>query len=131
MKPQRTILIVEDSDTSATTMEIALSALPAVAVIRAASGREALDILDRGEGDPVRAIVTDLQMPYMDGFELLQKIRSNPRHGCIPVVVVTGDPDPNNSDRVSRLGADAYFIKPFSPAQLRQKLEELLNGPAP
>jgi CheY-like chemotaxis protein len=125
---QRTILIVEDSDTCAATLEVALAALLEVAVIRAASGLDAVEILNRPEGELVRAVITDLGMPRMDGFELLEKIRSDPRHGRLPVIVMSGDPDPRNPQRVNQLGASAYFTKPFSPAQLRDKLEELLNG---
>ena len=128
MKEQGVVLIVEDSDTCAATLEIAVLAVPGIAVARASSAAEALRMLENG---PVRAMITDLQMPRMDGFELLQKIRSDPRHEGLPVVVVSGDPDPRNPDRANRLGASAYFTKPFSPAQVRHKLEELLNGPAP
>jgi CheY-like chemotaxis protein len=131
MNEQGVVLIVEDSDTCAATLEIAVLAVPGIAVARVASALEALKILENGAGPPVRAMITDLQMPRMDGFELLEKIRSDPRHEALPVVIVSGDPDPRNPDRASRLGASAYFTKPFSPAKVRHKLEELLNGPAP
>ena len=124
MNEQGVVLIVEDSDTCAATLEIAVLAVPGIAVARASSAVEALRMLENGA--PVRAMITDLQMPRMDGFELLQKIRSDPRHEGLPVVVVSGDPDPRNPDRANRLGASAYFTKPFSPAQVRHKLEELL-----
>jgi len=124
MNERGVVLIVEDSDTCATTLEIAVLAVPGLVVARASSAVEALRMLENGE--PVRAMITDLQMPRMDGFELLAKIRSDPRHEALPVVVVSGDPDPRNPDRANRLGASAYFTKPFSPAQVRHKLEELL-----
>ncbi len=76
----------------------------------------------------VRAIVTDLQLPTMDGYELIEWVRGRSSHGALPIVVTSGDSDPGNSERLRLLGADAYFVKPYSPAAVRRTLEKLLHA---
>jgi CheY-like chemotaxis protein len=125
MNPSRTVMIVEDTEIAAATLEMALLRIPGLSVILVASAKEALQVLENGH--PVDALVTDLNMPQMDGFELIERVRAG-RHARLPIVVVTADPDPGTPDRVRRLGVDAYFSKPYSPAQVRQKVEQLLNA---
>jgi CheY-like chemotaxis protein len=126
----RSVLIVEDSENSAATMEMALLGIPGVSVLLAASGLEALRIMDEA-GSAVQAIVTDLNMPRMDGFELIRRIRENGRTSAVPIVVVSADTDPDTPERVAQMKVDAFFAKPFSPAQVRRKLEQLLNATKP
>src|SRR5580700_8513089 len=120
----RTVLIVEDSDTSADTLEIALLSLPNVSVAHAATGRKAWQLI---QNEGVAAIITDLHMPYMDGFELIERVRGAGGAGRVPIIVISGDSDPGTPERVRHLGADAYFAKPYSPAAVRETLERLLH----
>jgi two-component system, chemotaxis family, chemotaxis protein CheY len=122
------VLIVEDSENSAAMLEMALSDIPGVSVRLVNSGVEALRVLNGG-GAPFRAIVTDLNMPRMDGFELIRRIRGDRRLCSMPIIVVSADTDPDTPERVAQLGVSAYFPKPFSPAQVRRKVEQLLDGP--
>jgi CheY-like chemotaxis protein len=129
MDPSGIILIVEDSETCSTTLEMALLGVGKMQTRTARSGREALAIL---EGAPVRAIVTDLQLRApagleMDGFELIEHVRARSSPSALPILVTSGDSDPGNSERLRQLGADAYFVKPYSPAALRRTLEQLLH----
>jgi|SRR6516225_3436004 CheY-like chemotaxis protein len=123
----RAVLIVEDSENTAATLEIALLGIPGVSVLVAPSAVEALRILDR-DGPTVSAVVTDLNMPRMDGFELIQRIRQNRRLAATPIIVVSADTDPTTPRRVAELGASAFFAKPYSPAEVRRKLEQLLDA---
>ena len=123
----RAVLIVEDSENTAATLEIALLGIPGVSVLVAPSAVEALRILDR-DGPTVSAVVTDLNMPRMDGFELIQRIRQNRRLAATPIIVVSADTDPATPERIAQLGVSAFFAKPYSPAQVRQKLEQILDG---
>jgi len=123
----RPILVVEDSENSAAMLEIALSDIPEVNIVLASSATEAWRILN-GAGPSIRAIVTDLNMPRMDGFELIRRVRADGRLVGTPVVVVSADTDPGTPERIARLGISAFFAKPFSPAQVRRKLEQILNG---
>jgi CheY-like chemotaxis protein len=67
-------------------------------------------------------------MPRMDGFEFIERIRAQPRHQRLPIIVVSGDTDPGTPERLESIGANAFFPKPYSPAQVRLKLEQLLDA---
>jgi two-component system chemotaxis response regulator CheY len=121
----RTILIVEDTDTCLDMLEVALLGVPDIHIRSAATGEEALEYLN---GRDVCAIITDLNLPRMDGFELIERVRKAPGNSSVPILVVSGDSDPATPDRVRRLGADAFFTKPYSPGELRLKLEQLIHG---
>jgi CheY-like chemotaxis protein len=123
----RKVVIVEDTDICAATLEIAFLSIPDVTVVAVSSARQALEILYNG---PVSALVTDLHMPRMDGFELIRQVRADSRFSRLPVIVVSGDTDPRTPERVSRLGVNAFFSKPYSPAEVRVKLEHLLDANA-
>src|SRR5437868_2052234 len=121
------VLIVEDSENSAATLEIAFLGIPGLSVRMASSAFEALRILD-GDGARIRAIVTDLNMPRMDGFELIRRVRQNRKLYATPIIVVSADTDPTTPDRIAQLGVSAFFPKPYSPFQVRRKLEQILNA---
>src|SRR5438270_7545955 len=120
------VLIVEDSENSAAILEIALADIPGISVSLATSAFEALRIL-HGGGPAFHAILTDLNMPRMDGFELIRHIRGDQRICTTPIIVVSADTDPDTPQRIAQLGVSAYFPKPFSPAQVRRKVEQLLD----
>jgi CheY-like chemotaxis protein len=123
----RAVLIVEDSENSAATMEIALLGIPGISVLLAASGQDALRIIQQ-QGASLSAVITDLNMPRMDGFELIRRIREDGRTAAMPIIVVSADTHPDTPERVAKMNVDAFFAKPFSPAQVRRKLEQLLNA---
>ncbi|HSB17393.1 MAG TPA: response regulator [Bryobacteraceae bacterium] len=127
----RKVLIVEDTPYYASALEIALSSLPDVVVSHAPTGGAALEQLEALEPGTACVILTDLHMPLMDGFELIERLRSGDRHERLPVIVLSGDTDPETPGRIRRLGADAFFAKPYSPTEVRNKVEELLNAFAP
>ena len=121
------VLIVEDSENSAALLEIAFLGIPGVRVLTAPSAAEALRILVGGSGS-VRVMVTDLNMPRMDGYELIRRVRADQRLSGMPIIVVSADTDPATPQRIAALGVDAYFPKPYSPAMVRRKVEQLLDG---
>jgi CheY-like chemotaxis protein len=122
---QRTVLIVEDADTCASTLEIVFSAL-GVEVVVASNGEQAWRVIQHADSN-LAAVVTDLEMRGMDGYELIERIRGQSAHEHVPIMVITGTSDPDAQDRVRRLGANAFFTKPFSPALVRDQLEQWLN----
>ena len=122
----RGVLIVEDSENSAAMLEIAFSGIPDVSLVLVQSAVEALRILSNGT--QIRAIVTDLNMPNIDGYELIRRVRKDRNFSAIPIIVVSADTDPATPDRIAALGVDAFFPKPFSPAQVRRRLEQILDG---
>lgn len=121
----RTVLIVEDVEACAATLEIAFSGVQNIEMVTVTGAEDAWRVVD-GSGD-LAAIVTDLQMDGTDGFELIERVRAHARHGEVPIVVITGSSDPDAPERVHRLGANAFFSKPYSPALVREKLEQLLG----
>ena len=121
------VLIVEDSESNAVMLEIAFLGIPGVSVRMAPTAAEALRILDGGSGT-VWAMVTDLNMPRMDGYELIRRVRADQRLSGMPIIVVSADTDPATPQRVAALGVEAFFLKPFSPALVRRKLEQLLDA---
>jgi two-component system, chemotaxis family, chemotaxis protein CheY len=123
----RSVLLVDDSENALATLEVALLAIPGLAVLTASSGAEALRILE-GAGAGIAAVITDLNMPRMDGYELIRRLRESQRLSATPILVISADTDPSTPGRVAQLGVSAYFAKPFSPGEVRRKLEQILDG---
>jgi len=121
----RVVLIVEDVELCRDTLEVALMKLPDLAVQSVTSAEEALEWL---EGNEVCALVTDIHLPRMNGFELIEAVRGRRRSCSVPILVISGDSDPCIPERVADLGANAFFAKPYSPAELREKLEQLIGS---
>jgi CheY-like chemotaxis protein len=121
----RTILVVEDNEICRDALEVALTKLPEFAVRLVATAEQALECLD---AEDICALVTDLHLERMDGFDLIASVRSDPRHGSLPILVISGDSDPGTPARVEGIGANAYFSKPFSPAAVCSKLEQLVDA---
>lgn len=125
--PAGTVVIVEDVASCATTLEMAFLSIPDLSVVVTPGAHAALRLLESPDAG-VRAVVTDLNMPRMDGFEFIEWIRAQPRLRGLPIIVVSGDTDPRTPERLATLGANAFFSKPYSPAKVRMKLEELLDA---
>lgn len=106
-------------------LEIALTPVADVSIRAVETAEEAIEFLS---SNGICAMITDLDLPGMDGFALIEKIRAQPRKSRLPIVVVSGDTDPTTPARLRALGADAFFTKPYSPAELRRKLEQLIHA---
>ncbi len=124
----RIVLIVEDSPEAAATLEIALTRVPGVEIVVRADGAEALAYLGGSAAGGVAALVTDLDMPGMNGFELIERVRSDPRFPLLPIVVISGATDPAAHGRALASGASAFFAKPYSPGEVRTLLERLVHA---
>jgi CheY-like chemotaxis protein len=124
---RRTVLVIDDVDTCASTLELLFDGMREVDVLTALSAERAWEILERSA---VSAVVTDLEMRDMDGFELIARIRSHPLHYAVPIMVITGSSDPDALRRAAGLGANAFFTKPYSAGRVREELEHLL-APGP
>jgi len=121
----RLVLIVDDAEQCADTLEVALYGLPGVDVTAALSAEHALEIM---VAQSISAVVTDLHLPKMSGFELIRRVRQHPAYRQVPILVISGDSDPGTPERLRALGADAFFPKPYSPSAVRKKLEMLLDA---
>jgi CheY-like chemotaxis protein len=126
----RTVLIVEDTDLCRETLEVALMGVPGVKLLAVESAEEALAFL---WVERACALITDLhlrsrQENSMDGFELIERVRSLPQGSSLPILVISGDSARHTAARVEGLGANAFFAKPYSPAAVRTKLEQLIHA---
>ena len=121
--PIWTVLIVEDSDDCAENLELAFHGLKDVTVDFVRTAEEAIERLSTRN---FSALITDLHLPHMDGLNLLSILRNRNNGHYTPVLVISGDSDPRTPARVLEAGAQAFFAKPYSPAAVRRKLEELL-----
>jgi CheY-like chemotaxis protein len=121
----QTVLIVED-DENVAPLEVALASMDGLRVLILQSGREAADLLRRNSLD-LAAVITDLQLPYVDGFELIEIIRAQERYSDLPIVVLSGDSHPDTPERLGLLGANAFFPKPYVPRDVRHMLGDLVS----
>jgi CheY-like chemotaxis protein len=122
------VLLVDDAP-DMRMLERAVLSRSGFEVSEASSGEEALTLLASG-GLP-DAVVLDVQMPEMDGWDTLVAIRANRRRAArrLPVVVCTVQGQPDDSRRAWRLGCDGYLVKPFPIDQLVEVLSEVISRP--
>ncbi len=121
------ILIVEDSETMRSLLASSLEGLePPVKISEASSGFEALRLLPREDFD---LVVTDINMPDINGLELVSFMRGNERYRSVPLVIVSTESSDRDREKGLELGADAYLVKPFEPETLRQVVTDLLARP--
>jgi len=99
-----------------------------IRISEAADGNSALQMIqsaDKG-GTPVDFVVTDWNMPHMDGITLLRTLRENESTRHMPVLLVTAEATRDMILEAAHAGADGYIVKPFNAATLRTKLEQIL-----
>jgi CheY-like chemotaxis protein len=92
-------------------------------VIEAASGPQALQLLEEAKPD---VITCDIAMPGMNGFEVLQAIKSQPATAAIPVIILTAIGQDKDAARATALGAADYITKPFSSTKLVETIQRQL-----
>jgi two-component system chemotaxis response regulator CheY len=119
------ILVVEDSATMRSLLASALEDLGGeVAISEADSGFEALRCLPR---DAFDLIVTDINMPDINGLELVSFVKSNDAYRSIPLIIISTEGSERDRAKGLDLGADAYLVKPFDPDRLVEIARELLG----
>jgi len=121
------VLIVDDSPAMRAFVRraIRLSGVDVADCFEAGNGREALALL---ASQSVDVILTDINMPRMDGEELMRRISEDQALRNIPAVVVSTDSTKPRIMRMIELGAQGYISKPFSPETLREALEKVLES---
>ena len=92
--------------------------------ILASNGAEALDELNKGSFD---LVLTDLEMPRLDGFEFIKQLRNIDRYKDIPVIILSGRASNKHQEQGKKLGANAFIVKPFKESDLVEKIKEFLN----
>jgi two-component system, chemotaxis family, sensor histidine kinase and response regulator PixL len=123
---QLTILVVDDSVNVRRFMALTL-AKAGFRVEQAKDGQDALDKLNLNL--PIQAIICDVEMPRLDGFGFLAHAKADPEKKHIPVVMLTSRSGDKHRKLATRLGASAYFSKPFREQELLTTLNELMHAP--
>lgn len=118
------ILIAEDSATMRYLIVSTIAALGDFEVVEAANGFEALRILPR---EKVDLVITDINMPDINGLELVSFIKSNPNYRQTPLFIISTEGSEKDREKGLSLGADAYLVKPFSPDELQQLVKRFLG----
>ena len=119
-----TALVVEDSPTMRQLLVFALSRVKQLRVTEADDGVDGLRKLAAGKFD---IILTDINMPIMDGLKLVKRVRTDPVHKDVPIVVITTESAEEDRQRALSLGANAYITKPIQAPQVIAKVKELLG----
>jgi two-component system chemotaxis response regulator CheY len=119
-----TALVVEDSPTMRQLIVFALHRIRGLTVIEADDGVDALRKLAASKLD---IILTDINMPIMDGLKLVKRVRSDEALKAIPIVIITTEGAEEDRQRALSLGANAYVTKPIQAPQVIAKVKELLK----
>ena len=122
--PKMKILVVDDFSTMRRIVRNLLKELGFANVEEAEDGAVALQKLQEGGFD---FVVTDWNMPNIDGLQLLQAIRSNPALSRLPVLMITAEAKKENIIAAAQAGASGYIVKPFTAATLAEKLLKIFD----
>ncbi len=93
-------------------------------ILEARDGQETLEVARR---EQPKILLLDIQMPVMDGFEVCKQLKSDPATADIIVVILTVKSRQTDKERGKAVGADYYFTKPFSPLQLLQLIDQIME----
>lgn len=117
-------LVVEDSPTMRQLITFSLKRIPNSKIVEASDGVDALKKLKEGRFD---LIVSDINMPLMDGLKLVSMIRNDPAYRSTPIVIVTTEGSQTDREKGLALGANAYLSKPIQTNELLKIVRELLK----
>jgi DNA-binding response OmpR family regulator len=124
MLPSATRILVVDDDPSLIVLLSRMLVRIGVPPQTAQTGKEALELLYAGHYD---LLILDLMLPDIDGFEILSRIRNDPRFDSMPVLILSAIADPDGISKGLALGADGYLTKPYLPNTLTSRVRALLE----
>jgi two-component system chemotaxis response regulator CheY len=118
---RKRILTVDDSKTMRDMVSFTLKSA-GFDVVEAVDGANALDVL---AGTAVDAIITDINMPNMDGVTLVQRLRAQPKFKATPILILTTEGSDDKKAQGRNAGATGWIVKPFAPEKLLQVLNKV------
>ena len=124
MSQELNALVVEDSPTMRQLLVFALSRIKSLKVVQADDGVDALKKLSQQHID---ILITDINMPMMDGLKLVSMVRKDEVNKDIPIIIITTEGAQEDRQRALSLGANAYITKPIQAPQVITKVKELLK----
>ena len=116
-----TVLTVDDSRTMRDMLRLAL-AEAGYRVVQAEDGVHGLEVL---AAETPRVIVTDINMPRLDGFGFIEQVRADPAWRGLPILVLTTESDAAKKERARRAGATGWIVKPFDPVKLIEAIRRV------
>jgi two-component system chemotaxis response regulator CheY len=119
----RQILIVDDSATVRKFVAVSLG-MQGFNVVAACDGMDALEKMPQSNFD---LVITDLNMPNMDGFGLIKALRENDQYKSLPIIILTSLTDQGSKDLGVELGASSYLIKPFSLEKIQYEVSKYIS----
>ncbi|PAF49579.1 two-component system response regulator [Helicobacter sp. 12S02232-10] len=119
------LLVVDDSSTMRRIIKNTLQRLGYEDILEAEHGVEAWGLLDSTED--IKVLITDWNMPEMNGLELVKKVRADQRYTDIPIIMVTTEGGKAEVITALKAGVNNYIVKPFTPQVLKEKLEVVLG----
>jgi two-component system chemotaxis response regulator CheY len=122
--PSIKILIVDDSITIRRIITNALKTVGFTDTIEASNGKEALEKLPSGKVD---FIITDWNMPEMNGLDFIKIVRSNPLYSSMPILMITTRGTEHDVVEALQAKVNSYIMKPFTPQELKEKIEGILK----
>jgi two-component system chemotaxis response regulator CheY len=118
----KTILVVDDSASLRQVVNLTLAGA-GYEVIEACDGKDALAKLD---GKKVHLIISDVNMPNMDGLSLLKEVKKHPSYKFTPIIMLTTEAGENKKQEGQAAGAKAWVVKPFQPQQMLAAVSKLV-----
>ncbi len=118
------ILVVDDMSTMRRIIKTILNQLGYSNIEEAENGKQALGKLKKEKFD---FVITDWNMPEMDGLELVKQIRSDDELKSLPVLMVTAEAKKENVMEALKAGVNNYIVKPFTPEVLKEKMEKIFK----
>ncbi len=123
----QTILVVDDSPTVVKFVSLSLKN-QGYKILTASDGMEAIEkISTLSEADKVDLVITDLNMPNLDGYSLIEILRQNIKHKDIPIIILSSEEGDDDQERGLRVGANSYLVKPFKSSLLLQEVTKYLE----
>jgi len=117
-------LVVEDSPTMRQLIVFALKRIRGFQIVEANDG---VDGLKKLSADKFDLILTDINMPIMDGLKLVSMVRNDPNYKETPIIVITTEGATEDRERALALGADEYITKPIQTMQILETVKKLMN----
>ncbi len=119
------LLVVDDSSTMRRIIKNTLARIGHKDVLEAEHGLEAWKIMQ--ENSDIDVLITDWNMPEMNGLELVKKVRAESKYEDLPIIMVTTEGGKKEVITALKAGVNNYIVKPFTPQVLKEKLEDVLG----
>jgi len=118
------VLIVEDSPTTSAMITSAVEVIDGLEIFESKSGFEALKLLPHHS---FNLIITDINMPDINGLELVSFVKKNQNYKHIPLIIITTEGSKRDKEKGLSLGANEYLVKPFNPDELQRLVKKYLK----